>query len=144
MADVTDPALAQAYNDVRNDKVATTWAVFGYSTDKKIGLQGTGSGGWDEFINNFLDDQCQFGFARIITGDEESKRAKFVFISWVGVNVGALKRGKVSVHKASVKEVVRDYAAEVHAEDRDAIEENKVRDIVIKAGGANYGSGGRS
>jgi len=40
-----------------------------------------------------------------------------------------------------VKGVIRDYAAEVHAEDREELEESKVMAIVIKAGGANYGPG---
>jgi len=141
MVDVSDPALGQAYNDVRNDKVATTWCVFTYQGEKRITLQASGQGDWEEFTSNFTDDACQFGFVRVTSGDEESKRAKFVFISWVGVKVSALKRAKVSVHKANIKEVIRDYAAEIHAEDRADIEHAKVMAIVVKAGGANYGSG---
>jgi len=141
MVDVTDAALAQAYNDVRNDKVATTWCVFGYQGAKKIVLYAQGQGDWNEMTSTLKDDACQFAFVRVTTGDEESKRAKFVFVSWVGKQVGALQRAKVSVHKANIKEVVRDYAAEIHAEDRSEIEEDKVMQIVIKAGGANYGTG---
>jgi len=79
----------------------------------------------------------------VTTGDSESKRAKFVFVSWVGTGVGALAKAKVSVHKANVKEVIRDYAVEVHAEERDDINEDRVLERVIKAGGANYGTGKR-
>jgi len=139
--DVTDAALAQAYNDVRSDKVATTWCVFAYQGAKKIVLYATGQGGWDEFTATLKDDVCQFGFVRVMTGDEESKRAKFVFVSWVGQKVGSLQRAKVSVHKANIKQIVRDYAAEIHAEDRADLEESKVMAIVVKAGGANYGTG---
>ena len=141
MVDVSNPALAEAYNDVRNDKSETTWAIFGYSSPTAIGLQAKGSSEWSEFVSHFKEDQAQFGFVRVTTGDSESKRAKFVFISWVGTAVSPLKRAKVSVHKASVKEVVRDYAVEVYAEQIDELDYDKVLTTVIKAGGANYGSG---
>jgi len=143
MADVSDPALAQAYADVRNDSNPTTYAVFGYQGNNKIVCQATGSGDFSEFVEKFEDNQAQFGFVRVISGDSESKRAKFVFISWVGTGVGALARAKVSVHKAKVKEIVRDYAVEIHAEERGDISEETVMERVVKSGGANYGTGSR-
>jgi len=47
-----------------------------------------------------------YGFARVDTGDELSKRVKFVLVTWVGVNVGALKRAKMSIDKSVVKTVI--------------------------------------
>ena len=105
MADCSDPGIAESYNDVRNDKTDTTWAVFKYEGKQKIVLSGKGTGGLDELGANFADDESAFAFLRITTGDEESKRAKFVLVSWCGENVGALARAKMSVHKASVKEI---------------------------------------
>jgi hypothetical protein len=140
MVDVSDPALTQAYTNVRSDANPTSWVVFGYDGNKIV-VQATGSGGFGEFQAVFKDDQCQFGFVRVNTGDNESKRAKFVFVSWVGVSVSPLKRAKVSVHKANVKEIVRDYACEIHAENPDELSEQIVMEKVIKSGGANYGTG---
>ena len=40
------------------------------------------------------------------TGDEMSKRAKFAFITWIGNEVNPLKRAKISVDKAKVKESI--------------------------------------
>lgn len=42
----------------------------------------------------------------MITGDELSKRAKFAFVTWIGPSVSALKRARVSIDKALVKEVI--------------------------------------
>ena len=36
-----------------------------------------------------------------------SKRAKFAFITWIGENVGALKKAKVSTDKGNVKAVIQ-------------------------------------
>ena len=40
------------------------------------------------------------------TGDEMSKRAKFALVTWIGNEVSALKRAKISIDKAVVKEVM--------------------------------------
>ena len=48
-----------------------------------------------------------YGFVRIETGDELSKRAKFAFITWIGENVPALQKAKVSTDKAAVKQVIQ-------------------------------------
>ena len=81
--------------------------ALGYEGNAKIVLQGKGSGGLSELTSEFKDDQCQYAYLRVISGDSESRRTKFVFISWCGEQVGALKRAKMSVHKASVKTVIK-------------------------------------
>jgi Cofilin/tropomyosin-type actin-binding protein len=70
-------------------------------------VKAQGNGGLDELKEQLEDDQVHYGYLRVTSGDSESKRAKFVFISWVGERVGPLKRAKVSVHKASVKQIIQ-------------------------------------
>ena len=53
-----------------------------------------------------IDEERSYGFVRLFTGDEMSRRAKFAFITWIGGNVGALKRARVSIDKTLVKEVI--------------------------------------
>ncbi len=91
----------------RNDVSIQYRVVYGYEGNNKIVVQGSGSGGLEELKGILQDDQVHYGYLRVVSGDSESKRAKFVFISWVGEKVGALKRAKVSVHKASVKQVIQ-------------------------------------
>lgn len=112
--------------------------MFGYEGKDKIVLQSTGSDGLAGFVANLNDDQCQYGYVRVVVGDAESKRAKFVLCSWCGPNVGILKKAGMSVHKASVKEICRDFGVEIHGDDRAAFDEKTVKDQVTKAMGANY------
>merc|ERR1719498_71851 len=119
MADCSDPQIADGYQAVRSDADDTNWFVCGYEAKLSHGFSG--------FVNALDDSQCQYGFVRFITGDEESKRAKFAFISWGGPSAKALARAKMSVHKASVKEVVRDFAIEYHASERSDLDEEKIR-----------------
>jgi hypothetical protein len=39
-------------------------------------------------------------------GDEMSKRQKFLFLTWVGPSVGVIKRAKMSIDKAMVKDII--------------------------------------
>ena len=48
-----------------------------------------------------------YGFVRIETGDELSKRAKFAFITWIGESVSGLLKGKVSTDKSVVKQIIQ-------------------------------------
>ncbi|KYR02504.1 actin binding protein [Tieghemostelium lacteum] len=138
MANVSNPELSAAYQEVLKDAFDTNWCVFGYEGAQNIVLQGKGNGGLEELKAQLHDDQCQFAYLRVIAGDSESKRAKFVFISWCGDHVGALKRAKMSVHKASVKTVITNFAIEIHATKQEELVEEDIMTKVIKSGGANY------
>jgi len=70
-----------------------------------------------------------------------SKRAKFALITWVGPNVSALNRAKMSTDKMTVKGVIKNFAIEVTASEHEEIEESSILEALRKAGGANYGTG---
>ena len=76
--DLGDPALAAAVADVRDDNTDTAWCQFGYEGKAKIVLAGKGSGGVDELLDEMDDSQVSFVLLRLTTGDQESKRIKFM------------------------------------------------------------------
>jgi hypothetical protein len=133
-------AVRQAYDSVRDDKIETNWALFKYEGPRIVcSAQGVE---YSEFLELFDEaDRC-FAFVRMFTGDELSKRAKFAFITWIGSSVGALKRARVSIDKTLVKDVVTSFAVELAASDKVDLDEKNLRELIQKAGGANYGSGG--
>lgn len=59
------------------------------------------------FHFDFAEGERVYGYVRVETGDELSKRAKFAFITWIGESVPALKKAKVSTDKATVKSVIQ-------------------------------------
>ena len=110
-----------------------------YTSDgKALELRGTGSGGLADMAGSFEDDQPMYGYLRITVGDEESIRQKFVLVTWCGPGVKALKKAKMSVHKASFKEVVREFSVEMHYTEQGEVDPEEVRQRVIASGGANY------
>jgi len=134
-------SVRDAYNDVRNDQSESNWAMFQFQGNtiscKAVGVD------FSEFCNQFSDDERAFGFIRIQSGDEMSKRMKFLFVTWLGSNVSTMKRAKLSSDKAIVKEVIMNFAVELQVESRDELNYDFFRQTVMKAGGANYGTGVR-
>ena len=98
---------------------------------------------FEEFKEHFTDDERGFGYIRIQMGDEMSKRRKFLFLTWIGPNVGVLKRAKMSCDKAIIKEVINSFAVELQAESQADLDMGLYREALEKAGGANYGTGFR-
>jgi len=144
MAEIQKEQIAEACEDVRDNQTKTTWALLSYDGNAIV-LAGTGSD-FDEFKSKFNDDERLFGFLRMTIGEEASfknTRAKFVLITWIGSNVGALKRAKVSTDKSLVKSVIKNFAIEIQPSDISELNESQIKSLLLKAGGANYGTGSR-
>lgn len=141
MANVEDPAIIEAVEDVVSDASETTWLILGYEGPKSntVLVQEKGDGDAIEAVKEHLkEDECQYCYLRVTAGDEESVRTKFIFLTWVGAKVSAIKRAKISVHKADIKKVIRYYSIELHATDMDDIDKEAIMEAITKAGGANY------
>lgn len=134
-------SIRNAYEEVRQDGSDTNWCVLKYDGNKVI-LHAKGSE-FSEFRSNFADDERAFGFLRVTTGDELSRRSKFALIAWIGQNVSAIKKARMSTDKAFVKEVIRNFAVELQFNELEELDEDSIKTEVMKAGGANYGTGSR-
>eukprot|EP00178_Gracilaria_changii_P005042 TRINITY_DN18139_c0_g1_i1.p1 TRINITY_DN18139_c0_g1~~TRINITY_DN18139_c0_g1_i1.p1 ORF type:complete len:146 (+),score=40.92 TRINITY_DN18139_c0_g1_i1:3-440(+) len=138
MADVSNPDLKAAYEEVRKDNNSVDWCVFGYGEGATIELLGKGEGGVDELKAKLSDDIVAYGYVRFKTGDTQSTRAKFVLITWVGSGVSVLRKAKVSVHKADIKSVLKEFAVEVQADDMSDLDTEVIGKMITKAMGADY------
>ncbi|KAI8575155.1 hypothetical protein K450DRAFT_263075 [Umbelopsis ramanniana AG] len=138
---VSDPELLTAYDDVRDDKTETNWAFFGLAAGKPDRLQvsAKGSGGLAEFIQQLQKDTAGWGYVRMnMSNDEYSQRVKFVLIPWCGEEVGIMKRARLSIQIADVKNIIRSYHIEVPASHKADLDEADILTRLRKAGGANY------
>merc|ERR1711981_115238 len=109
--------VLEAYNDVMSDaKADINWAFFNY-TESKIGVKAKGKE-FADFKAHFTPDDRGFGYIKIMTGDELSKRSKFVFCTWIGPNV----------------------SVELQPESLSDVDAGHFETECRKAGGANYGT----
>lgn len=84
---LSDPEIAQAYEDVRSDKSPTTWMVLKYAsgTSDSLKLDKTGEGDIAEMTESLGDDEAAYAYVRMKVGnDEYSERTKFAFVVWAG------------------------------------------------------------
>jgi len=139
---VDKDAIRQAYDDVRSDTSETEWAVFKFDAGNRLGVTATGKE-FGDFKNHFENDDRGFGYIRIKTGDEMSKRAKFVLVTWVGQNVSVMKKAKMSTDKALMKDIIQNMSVELQLENHGEFSADHFKMQVDKASGARYGTGVR-
>jgi len=141
MADVSDPKIDEAYQEVRSDKSETTWLLLDYEADRsdKLVLTETGTGGLNELREKLDESKASFAYVRVqYANDKESKREKFILVIWIGPSCKIMRKAKISVHTADVKQVLRVYSLEVPAREKDDLKEDPIVVRLRKAGGASY------
>jgi hypothetical protein len=130
-----------AYLDVRSDKSDTNWLLLDYESDRsdKLVVTKTGTRGLHELRDALDDSKASYGYARVTySNDKESQREKFVLVVWIGSGCKVMRKGKISVHAANIKEVLRVYSIEVAAREKDDLKEEPIISRLRKAGGASY------
>ncbi|CAH0551585.1 unnamed protein product [Brassicogethes aeneus] len=131
--------IRAAYDDVRSDNSETQWAVFKFDGPRVI-CSATGAD-FEKFREQFDEKDRAFGYIRIQTGDELSKRQKFLLVTFIGSSVSVIQRAKMSTDKSLIKNIVSNFAVELQLENTSDIDLNNFKDELNKAGGANYGTG---
>lgn len=100
--------------------------------------------GVDEWLANLNDDEVQFSLLKMTMGDRESKRPKFVMVTWIGPSVGVMKKAKAGMHGGTVKEFVGQIHNEMQEDDKESLTFDIIRKKVKSAMGADYDMGSNS
>ena len=89
----------------------------------------------NNLLATFSRTICRLKFL-VQTGDEMSKRSKFVFCTWVGPNVSVMKKAKMSTDKALLKDIITNLSVELLVETAGEFTLEHFKAEVDKAGGA--------
>lgn len=141
MSDCSSPEILEAYQAVRNDNDETNWFLITYeegSNNKKWCLAGKGTGGLEELRSNITPDFIGYGYLRVISGDDMSKRPKFVFIKYISKGLKMTIKAMMNVHRGDVEKVFNQYNVSMEVDCLEELTEEEVRERVLKAGGAKY------
>ncbi|CAE7087546.1 unnamed protein product [Rhizoctonia solani] len=143
MADVTQPEIKAAYEDVRAKTSDTNWLAIKYESARsnKLKLIATGTGGLEELrtSEHLEKTDIAYVYAQVsYSNDKESQREKFILVTWIGEDVTGIRKGKVSVHAADVKKVLNTYSIDIAARELDDLLEEPIVVRLRKAGGASY------
>eukprot|EP00029_Vermamoeba_vermiformis_P002524 TRINITY_DN128_c0_g1_i1.p1 TRINITY_DN128_c0_g1~~TRINITY_DN128_c0_g1_i1.p1 ORF type:complete len:142 (+),score=41.13 TRINITY_DN128_c0_g1_i1:277-702(+) len=138
MVDVN--AVPALWEELRKDQA--NWVLFTYGDNNTIVEAGKGNGGFAEFKSHLKEDGIFYGGFRVMAVDEEnSKRSKFIFVTWVGEKVSPLKRARVSTHKPLVREKCVGAHIELQAASEDDLTEEVVTKKLASSGGAHQPTG---
>jgi len=134
--------IRDAYTSVMSDNNGIEWAAFKFDEQNQLVVSGTGEE-FSQFKSQFGPDDRGFGYIKIQTGDEMSKRSRFVLVTWVGGNVSVMKKAKMSTDRLLVKEIIQNLSVELQLENAHELSLDHLKAEVDKAGGARYGTGVR-
>jgi len=106
--DMSDSKLTGPFAEIKDHKSSTNFLVYGLvGKSNKVELIASGTGGLSELIGHLSDDRVMFALLRVIAADVQanvtSNREKFVYISWIGKNVGVLQRARVGMQSKDVQ-----------------------------------------
>lgn len=74
--DASDPALAQAWKEMSDQKSENNWCLFRLE-NKLLKLAGQGNGGYNELITNFDQSYVMFGALKVIGKDNRQTLEAF-------------------------------------------------------------------
>jgi len=128
-------SMAEGCKKVKNDNDTTNWVLFRFDKNKKkICYDSCGSGGYGEFVNAVDDDLVQYGLLRYdldesgggADNDGGFRPTKFVFIHWMGPDVGALVRGRASALAKKVAKELSPHHISVAAESFEDLDPDRI------------------
>jgi len=139
--DVSDPSLAQAFKEVSEVKADKNWLLYTVE-GSKLTLDGVGSGGLSELSAKFQSNKIHFGVLKVVGKDVrknvESLRNKLVFFTYIGSEVSAVTRARVSVQRPFVEKIVNSYAIRLDIDsDLKTFERTQIAKELLRCGGAH-------
>lgn len=132
-------SIEATYEKVIRGDPNVTFAIF--SADKNVLRVGaTGSGGIEEFVEEFEDGKVQFGIARVTA--ENSSVSKNLLVGWCPDGAPSKARLSFASNSAEVARILNGYHVQVTARDQDDLDPEELLQKVGAAAGANYGGQG--
>jgi len=138
-ADLSDPAIKTAFDEIKRPNSSINWILLGYvpKSDIKIQVVSQGNGGFIELKDDFNDGKVLFS---LIAFDINNTR-KFVYLSWCGEGVVGMKKGLFNNHANDVSLFFKGFHVQINARNEADLDENAITERLKKATGASYDSG---
>mmetsp|Transcript_37087 Transcript_37087/g.110711 ORF Transcript_37087/g.110711 Transcript_37087/m.110711 type:complete len:147 (+) Transcript_37087:38-478(+) len=115
--DVSDPAIAEAWNKVRTDAKEETWMLLEYEGKSKLKVRASGAGGAEDLLANVTDELILYGGLR-------TKAGKFLCLMSMGEDAGAMARGRAAAHKNAAFNALDGTIDEVCGKNKEEFAEN--------------------
>ncbi|KNC97305.1 uncharacterized protein SPPG_07234 [Spizellomyces punctatus DAOM BR117] len=131
--------LLEAIKDLRNDKTPTKWVVGTYQDGNianPIVLSAKGDGGAEEMKQKFAPDGIAYSLIRVTDFVDGHPTVKFAFVTFIGQQVGIMKKAKISTHKGGVTEHFAPYHVDFTISERREIDDTVIMNKVSRVSGS--------
>ena len=138
--DLSDSEIDTTWNKVADMDQSTNWMVLHYLDKKTLAVKSSGTGGLSELSAVFSDDEVMFGFLRVAAEDRKavtSSRAKTAMITWIGPNVGIMKKAKVGPDKQEISTALQGIQFFVAASEKSDVDMGHLASELLRSGGAH-------
>ena len=122
---IDEYSVKSNWENVRLDEANKRFLLLTYSSPNEITLSMQGTGGLVDLIGSLNDDDVYFGGFRInIEGS-----TKFLSLFFVGSSVNGMKRGKASLHKNAILNILDGCHGEITL---NGLDDCKLEDVITK------------
>merc|ERR1711963_143432 len=130
-------AMQDAWKEVRNEKVDTNWALYGYEGNTfDLKLISKGEDGIDELKEDLNASKIMYGFVRV--DDPKTSLPKFVFLHWQGESVPGTRKGMAATHLRDVEKYFYGACTTINARNEDEADEDDFIAKVSKTSASAY------
>jgi hypothetical protein len=134
---ISSEEVKKAFEEMKKDDSENTFLILGYSDDgKELVLVSQGKNGINGAKECLKEDAISFCYVKCLAVDEESKRTKFILVSYIGSKVKVTQRGKVSTHISVLQNYFNPNHLFVQTSNKDELN----KDDLAKALNKNTGS----
>ena len=138
-----DAAISGAWASVTRDGSDSNWFLISHKAGSRSDLElvGTGSGGFNELKEHLDDSRVMFGVIKVIGVDDKetttSRRAKYVFVTFIGERVSVLVKARVSVQKGQITPAFHGVQAYLDFGSKDEVTMEVIGQKLAGCGGAH-------
>eukprot|EP00010_Vexillifera_abyssalis_P007591 CAMPEP_0201550004 /NCGR_PEP_ID=MMETSP0173_2-20130828/6429_1 /ASSEMBLY_ACC=CAM_ASM_000268 /TAXON_ID=218659 /ORGANISM="Vexillifera sp., Strain DIVA3 564/2" /LENGTH=169 /DNA_ID=CAMNT_0047959873 /DNA_START=103 /DNA_END=612 /DNA_ORIENTATION=+ len=139
----SDSNITATWDKITSENDDTNWMLLSPKSGSKSDLEvvGSGSGGLNEMKETLDEGRIMFGLLKVVGVDEKetttSRRAKYVFITFIGSKVSVLVKARVSIQKGQVTPLFHGVQIFVDISGVDELEPKVIADKLIASGGAH-------
>lgn len=138
----TPEAVEMAVRDVRADDSDTNWLLINYEGrgNGELALRDLGNDGLEGMLAAMPEGKVSFGLLRYEAGDHESRRIKFVGLTYIAPGTPPLAKARVSMQKDACEKVFGQLHVQMLSDDLADLAPDKVASKAgVAAGGAIAG-----
>lgn len=139
--DLSDPEIQKTWDMLTNNNNDVNYMVLGFEGKKVIRVIASGEGGLDDLRSHMDPSEVMFAVMKIEALDKKknvtSRRRKYVFFTWIGPDVGVMKKARVSIQGSDILGFFGGISMTLDVYEEEDLDPRAIAKTMLKIGGAH-------